>query len=158
MKADCFICSIRVRILTHHCIDHILSKHQSHGVRPSVRRGPLQTSFNSSVHFGRCVRRWLVRPILVRKVLSQLGQGRLSPGSSVLALSFLVSLFSSATRVRLSSQFTAPLCMRERQPGLSVAASSQVSGFILNASERGKQGDDLPAFNEEHIYRRNSST
>ena len=102
-------------------------------VRPSIQRGPLQTSFYSSVHFGRCVRRWLVRPILARKVLSQLGQGRLSPGSSVLALSFLASLFSSATRVRFSSQFTAPLCMRERQPGLSVPASSQVSGFILKA-------------------------
>ena len=51
----------------------------------------------------------------------------------MLALGFLVSLFSSATRVRFSSQFTAPLCMRERQPGLSVAASSQVSGFMLKA-------------------------
>ena len=27
-----------------------------------------------------------------------------------------------------------------------------------HASERWEQGDDLPAFNEEHIYRRNSST
>ena len=62
-------------------------------VRPSIRRGPLQTSFYSSFHFGRCVRRWLVRPILARKVLLQLGQGRLSPGSTVLALSFLVSSF-----------------------------------------------------------------
>ena len=102
-------------------------------VRPSIRRGPLQTSFYSSVCFSRCVRMWLVRPILVQKVLLQLGQGRLSPGSSVLALSFLVSLLSSATRVRFSSQSTAPLCVRERQPGLSVAASSQVSGFMLKA-------------------------
>ena len=75
----------------------------------------------------------MVRPILAQKVLLQLGQGRLSPGSTVLALSFLVSLLSSATRVRFSSQFTAPLCVRERQPGLSVAASSQVSGFMLKA-------------------------
>ena len=87
--------------------------------------------FYSSFHFGRCVHRWLVRPILARKVLLQLGQGRLSPGSTVLALSFLVSLLSSATRERFSSQFTAPLCVRERQPGLSVTASSQVSGFML---------------------------
>ena len=111
-----------------------------HGVRLSIRRGPLQTSFNSSVHFGRCVRRWLVRPILARKVLSQLGQGRLSPGSSVLALSFLVSLFSSATRVRFSSQFTAPLCMREHQPGLSVASSSPGVRVYTEGFKRSLQG------------------